>query len=83
MKHILLVEDDPSIVMALTEFLTGEDFETISAATQNEAEQLLIQSIYPAPGTSTKFLVWVLFGSKQKGVKFRRTKSSNKQEKIP
>ena len=46
MKHILLVEDDPSIVMALTEFLTGEDFETTSAATQKEAEQRLCQSVY-------------------------------------
>ena len=46
MKHILLVEDDPSIVMALTEFLTGEDFETASAATQKEAERLLLRSVY-------------------------------------
>ena len=46
MKHILLVEDDPSIVVALTEFLTGEDFETASAATQKEAEQLLLRSMY-------------------------------------
>lgn len=46
MKHILLVEDDPSIVMALTEFLAGEDFETASAATQAEAEQLLLRSGY-------------------------------------
>ena len=46
MKHILLVEDDPSIVAALTEFLTGEDFETASAATQKEAEQLLLRSAY-------------------------------------
>ena len=46
MKHILLVEDDPSIVMALTEFLTGEDFETASAATQRDAEQLLLRSAY-------------------------------------
>ena len=46
MKHILLVEDDPSIVMALTEFLAGEDLETASAATQKEAEQLLLRSAY-------------------------------------
>ena len=46
MKHILLVEDDPSIVAALTEFLAGEDFETVSAATQKEAERLLLQSGY-------------------------------------
>ena len=46
MKHILLVEDDPSIVLALAEFLTGEDFETTSAATQKEAEQRLCQSVY-------------------------------------
>ena len=46
MKHILLVEDDPSIVKALTEFLAGEDFETVSAATQKEAERLLLQSGY-------------------------------------
>ena len=46
MKHILLVEDDPPIVAALTEFLTGEDFEVASAATQKEAEQLLLQSVY-------------------------------------
>ena len=46
MKHILLVEDDPSIVAALTEFLAGEDFETASAATQKEAEQLLLRSVY-------------------------------------
>ena len=46
MKHILLVEDDPSIVAALTEFLAGEDFETASAATQKEAEQLLSQAVY-------------------------------------
>ena len=46
MKHILLVEDDPSIVLALAEFLTGEDFETTSAATQKEAEQQLFQSVY-------------------------------------
>ena len=46
MKHILLVEDDPSIVAALTEFLAGEDFETAFAATQKEAEQLLTQSGY-------------------------------------
>ena len=46
MKHILLVEDDPSIVMALTEFLAGEDFETASAATQREAERLLLRSAY-------------------------------------
>lgn len=46
MKHILLVEDDPSIVMALTEFLAGEDFETASAATQKEAERLMVRSAY-------------------------------------
>lgn len=46
MKHILLVEDDPSIVAALTEFLTGEDFDTVSAATQKEAERLLTQAVY-------------------------------------
>lgn len=46
MKHILLVEDDPPIVAALTEFLTGEDFEVASAATQKEAEQFLLQSAY-------------------------------------
>lgn len=46
MRRILLVEDDPSIVMALTEFLAGEDFETASAATQKEAEGLLLQSAY-------------------------------------
>ena len=46
MKHILLVEDDSSIVLALTEFLAGEDFEAASAATQKEAEQLLVQSAY-------------------------------------
>ena len=46
MKHILLVEDDPPIVAALTEFLTGEDFEVASAATQKEAEQLLLQFVY-------------------------------------
>ena len=46
MKHILLVEDDPPIVAALTEFLTGEDFEVASAATQKEAEQLLLQFAY-------------------------------------
>ena len=46
MKRILLVEDDPSIVMALTEFLAGEDFETTSAATQREAEQLLLRSAH-------------------------------------
>ena len=46
MKHILLVEDDLSIVMALTEFLAGEDFETASAATQKDAEQLLLRSAY-------------------------------------
>ena len=46
MKHILLVEDDPPIVAALTEFLTGEDFEVASAATQKEAAQLLLQSVY-------------------------------------
>ena len=46
MKHILLVEDDPSIVAALTEFLAGEDFETASAATQKDAEQLLLRSAY-------------------------------------
>ena len=36
-----------------------------------------------APGTSSKFLVWVLFGSKQKGTKFRRIKLSKKQDKSP
>ena len=46
MKHILLVEDDPSIVAALTEFLSGEDFETASAATEKEAERLLPQAAY-------------------------------------
>ena len=46
MRRILLVEDDPSIVAALTEFLLGEDFETASAATQKEAEGLLLQSVY-------------------------------------
>ena len=46
MKHILLVEDDPPIVVALTEFLTGEDFVTTSAATQKETEQLMFQSVY-------------------------------------
>ena len=46
MKHILLVEDDPSIVAALTEFLAGEDFQTTSAAGQTEAEQLLLRSAY-------------------------------------
>ena len=46
MKHILLVEDDPSIVTALTEFLAGEDFEISSAATQKGAEQLLLQAVY-------------------------------------
>ena len=46
MKHILLVEDDPSIVAALTEFLTGEDFEITSAAAQKEAERLLLQAAY-------------------------------------
>ena len=46
MKHILLVEDDPSIVAALTEFLTGEDFGIASAATQKDAEQLLLQAVY-------------------------------------
>ena len=46
MKHILLVEDDPPIVAALTEFLAGEDFETASAATQQEAERLLLRSAY-------------------------------------
>ena len=46
MKRILLVEDDPSIVAALTEFLIGEDFETASAATQKEAELLLLRSGY-------------------------------------
>ena len=46
MKHILLVEDDPSIVAALTEFLAGEDFETASAATQKEAEQLMLRAGY-------------------------------------
>ena len=46
MKHILLVEDDPAIVAALTEFLSGEDFETASAATQKDAELLLFRSVY-------------------------------------
>ena len=46
MRRILLVEDDPSIIAALTEFLAGEDFETASAATQKEAEQLLLRSVY-------------------------------------
>ena len=46
MRRILLVEDDPSIVAALTEFLAGEDFETASAAAQKEAEQLLLRSVY-------------------------------------
>ena len=46
MKHILLVEDDPSIVTALTEFLAGEDFEASSAATQTAAEKLLLRSVY-------------------------------------
>lgn len=46
MKHVLLVEDDPSIVAALTEFLAGEDFETVSAAAQKEAERLLSQTGY-------------------------------------
>ena len=46
MRRILLVEDDPSIVAALTEFLLGEDFETTPAATQTDAEQLLLQSSY-------------------------------------
>ena len=46
MKHILLVEDDPSIVVALTEFLTGEDFATTSTATQKEAEQLMLWAGY-------------------------------------
>ena len=46
MKRILLVEDDPPIVAALTEFLAGEDFETASAATQKEAERLLLQAAY-------------------------------------
>ena len=46
MKHILLVEDDPSIVAALTEFLAGEDFETASAATQKDAELLMLRSVY-------------------------------------
>ena len=44
MKRILLVEDDPSIVTALTEFLAGEDFETTPAATQKDAERLLLRS---------------------------------------
>ena len=46
MKHILLVEDDPSIVVSLAEFLAGEDFETASAATQEEAERLLLRSAF-------------------------------------
>ena len=46
MKRILLVEDDPSIVTALTEFLLGEDFETTSAATQKDAEELLLRAAY-------------------------------------
>ena len=46
MKHILLVEDDPSIVPALTEYLAGEDFETASAATQKEAELQLGRAAY-------------------------------------
>ena len=32
--------------MALTEFLAGEDFETTPAATQKEAEQQLLRSVY-------------------------------------
>ena len=46
MKHILLVEDDPSIVAPLTEFLSGEDFRITPAVAQKEAEQLLLQSVF-------------------------------------
>ena len=41
MIHLLLIEDDPSIVANLTEFLTGEGFRVSSASGQTAALDLL------------------------------------------
>ena len=45
MQRILLVEDDPYIVEALTELLVGADYTVDTADTQDEAIALVNRSI--------------------------------------
>ena len=40
MEKLLLVEDDPTLIRMLTDFLTGENFQIISVTGQRAAENV-------------------------------------------
>lgn len=44
MTRILLAEDDKAIIEALQKYLRSEDFDTVTASGQREAEQILAES---------------------------------------